>query len=57
MLDRDAVTAAPRTWNAVTLCRGKRDPRRIARTGFPGRLLLALLTPGGAAGDFSYYAS
>jgi len=25
---------------------------RIA-TGFPGRLLLALLTPGGAAGDFS----
>jgi hypothetical protein len=27
---------------------------RIA-TGFPGRLLLALLTPGGAAGDFSYY--
>jgi len=22
-------------------------------TGFPGRLLLALLTPGGAAGDFS----
>ena len=26
-------------------------------TGFPGRLLLALLTPGGAAGDFSITAS
>jgi magnesium chelatase family protein len=32
-------------------------PSRIAHAGFPGRPLLALLTPGGAVGDFSYHVS